>query len=455
MTAPTVDPPPSGPPAEPSTRPLVVDLAYGDVTIGIGAGPDVRALLDGIDAEQLVTGTALVPAEQRWAEFFATATRSAGRRPLLVGYPSAWGTVRSGVLRRASRAVSGQVTFEPRAVLIARSHADVTVTRCVVIETTHLPTYLAATRPDAPHRRRWDVQRLRRGPHGWEIERSGVLVTVGCEHTDAAAVDAVLDDRVEAVYVDGGDQTEVASAVELIAEHAVIGRVVGVDRRLIGRWGAATTATGARDPAPGPAGATPAALVSPADPAGHHASRHRWWWASGAVLALTVIVTAMLVGLVQREPPVAPESGPVTVGRTTLTVPADWHRADPPAPGTASPPPTQSRTVFVAPDDGARILLVQSPVRAGSTQASVASSLRNRIGQRGDDVVSEFSPSTRFAGRDVISYREAPVSGAPIRWYVLVDHDLQVSIGCQTGTGGVPVDPACADAVAHARIVRR
>jgi type VII secretion-associated protein (TIGR03931 family) len=108
--------------------------------------------------------------------------------------------------------------------------------------------------------------------------------------------------------------------------------------------------------------------------------------------------------------------------------------------------------VFVDPDDGRRLILVQTRVRDDSTQASVAASLRNRLGQRGDDVVTEFSPSTRFAGRDVISYREAPASGSAIRWYVLVDHALQVSIGCQPGTGAEPVDVECEQAVRTAGI---
>jgi type VII secretion-associated protein (TIGR03931 family) len=82
----------------------------------------------------------------------------------------------------------------------------------------------------------------------------------------------------------------------------------------------------------------------------------------------------------------------------------------------------------------------------------VANSLRNRIDQRGDDVVQEFSASTRFAGREVISYREVPVSGGPIRWYLLVSAGLQVSVGCQDGSAGETIDEQCRIAVGSVRV---
>ncbi|MFZ2509654.1 MAG: type VII secretion-associated protein, partial [Gordonia sp. (in: high G+C Gram-positive bacteria)] len=69
------------------------------------------------------------------------------------------------------------------------------------------------------------------------------------------------------------------------------------------------------------------------------------------------------------------------------------------------------------------------------------------ISQRGDDVVVEFSADAVYGGRQVISYREAPASGAAIAWYVLVDGTTQISVGCQAGTGPAPIDPPCQAAV--------
>jgi len=75
--------------------------------------------------------------------------------------------------------------------------------------------------------------------------------------------------------------------------------------------------------------------------------------------------------------------------------------------------------------------------------------------RQGDAVVTEFSASTSYAGRDAISYREAPGSGSPIRWYVLVSDSLQVSIGCQGGDQGQSLDAECAQAVSSVRISPR
>ena len=92
-----------------------------------------------------------------------------------------------------------------------------------------------------------------------------------------------------------------------------------------------------------------------------------------------------------------------------------------------------------------------SSPRCAPARESVAGSLRNRIEQRGDDVVTEFSAATRFGGRDVIGYRESPASGGAIRWYVVVDDGLQVSIGCQAGTAAESPDDECAAAVRSVR----
>ena len=133
-------------------------------------------------------------------------------------------------------------------------------------------------------------------------------------------------------------------------------------------------------------------------------------------------------------------------------MPGDWRQSEQRTPSGSADDPSTTRAVFVDPDDGRRIIAVLTEVRAGSTRESVAGSLRNRIEQRGDDVVTEFSAATRFGGRDVIGYRESPASGGAIRWYVVVDDGLQVSIGCQAGTAAESPDDECAAAVRSVRV---
>ncbi|RPA65253.1 type VII secretion-associated protein [Gordonia oryzae] len=423
-----------------STRPLVIDLAYGHTRVGAVDGPDLTDLLEDIDADVIVAGGVRIGTEQRWREVFMQMI-GGYRGPVLVGHPSTWGAVRRGVLAGAAGSLRPDITLVPRAILVARSHADVTVSRCAVVETTHRPTHHRAPAPP-----RWDVQRLRRGAVGWEAEESAVLCPAGSTDAVAAAVEEAIDDGVEAVYVDGDDPAEVDQAVDLILDHAVAGRVVSVDHRLIARWGSRVAHIEPLD-----FGDLDAQVAASSGRRGVELTR---WRVLGGVLAVVVLIVGVVaaVALIRPDRSPAPADHLVTQGRTSLLIPTDWQQTEQSAPSGATSSSVQLRVVFVAPDDGSRILLIQSTVRAGSTPSSVALSLRNRIAQRGDDVVSEFSASTRFAGRDVISYREAPASGAPIRWYVLVEQNLQVSVGCQAGTGGDSVDEPCAQAVASARI---
>jgi len=71
----------------------------------------------------------------------------------------------------------------------------------------------------------------------------------------------------------------------------------------------------------------------------------------------------------------------------------------------------------------------------------------------GGSVLTEFTLSTRFAGRDVIAYRQhQPELNAEVDWYVLFDRDAQLSVGCQrTSAGADAVRAACAEVVGTLR----
>ncbi|WP_343287251.1 type VII secretion-associated protein [Gordonia sp. SID5947] len=424
----------------PAPRPTVVDLAFGHVAIGDGRAADVAGLLDAIDEPTVSVAGVRCQGHQAWQTVLRDLrlpdAGPGGPLPLVLGYPSTWGRVRSSVLARATADIGVPVTLVPRAVLIARSHTDGSMQRCAVVETTHFPTVPGD--PARPTQPRWDVARLRRMSSGWEIEATDVLEP---ESDDIAArTETIVDDSVESVFVDGADPAEVTRAVDVVAAHALAGRVVAVDRELIRRYGWRTG---------GPEGADQRFGVSGTqvqEPPRAVRSRTGRWMTAAGVAAVAVALVAGVVGFLQRDGDGPPVEQTVALGRTGVEVPADWRRSElarSGGGGTDRP----SRTVFADVEDGRRILVVQSEVRADSTLASVATSLGNRIRQRGDDVVTEFSASTRFMGREVISYREAPASGSAIRWYVLVEHGLQVSVGCQAGTAGESVDTECAHAV--------
>ena len=71
----------------------------------------------------------------------------------------------------------------------------------------------------------------------------------------------------------------------------------------------------------------------------------------------------------------------------------------------------------------------------------------------GGSALSEFTLSTRFAGRDVIAYHQRqPELNAEVDWYVLFDRDAQLSVGCQRTTAGADaVRAACAEVVGTLR----
>jgi type VII secretion-associated protein (TIGR03931 family) len=67
--------------------------------------------------------------------------------------------------------------------------------------------------------------------------------------------------------------------------------------------------------------------------------------------------------------------------------------------------------------------------------------------------LSGFDDRARFAGRPVVAYREAGGGEAgDVDWYVVLDGDAQLSVGCRhTGPGAAAVGSACATVVASLR----
>lgn len=68
--------------------------------------------------------------------------------------------------------------------------------------------------------------------------------------------------------------------------------------------------------------------------------------------------------------------------------------------------------------------------------------------------LSDYEPDARFAGRGATAYRERD-GGTEVSWFVVLDGDTQLSVGCRhTPSGGVDVGEACAGVVASIRAVR-
>lgn len=399
-------------------RATVADIAYDEFVVGSGGATPIGVLVSGINAAGVTVDGRRMHIAEAWSRLF---TRLGGIGPVTLTYPSTWGRRRTEILRNAALAHCSELELIPRAVAIARSHLDAAA-QCVVVIEVH-----GRAGADA----RIDVHELRSSAAGLQICSTRVLT----EPAGLPDLLAEMDNRVEAILVDGCDPTAVAEVRRNAERATIVGRVLSVDRSLLRRFGGAELPPTPIDDDPPPTGAR---------------SRGRLVAVIAALLVVVAAATGVAVVVIRDGASAAPAAQAdqvVQLGRVGLTVPGGWRSSsEPPAEGVVS------RTTFAAPENDSRLIVLQNTVRDTSTLASVAVSLRNRIDQRGDAVVQEFSASTQYAGREVIGYREVPVSGGTIRWYLLVERGLQVSIGCQSGSAGESIDAQCRGAVGSVRI---
>ncbi|GAA1455860.1 type VII secretion-associated protein [Williamsia maris] len=420
-----------------SRRAMVVDVAYSRLEVAGRPGLRIGPLVESINSPYVVVNGVRRPAREAWTAVFADALTGADPQAITLAHPTAWGTLRTSLLTEAIRtAVDDRVALSvvPRAVAIAQAHMESSAQMCVVAEC---------------HDGRLDVHQLTRDAGHWSVTATSVFDETLDDDEAADALEPLVGDAVEAILVDGDNRDRVAATLGLFDEHTPTGRIAAVERVLLHRHG------GTRQPAP--------PLTSA--PVGSAAPRSRAQTVA-IVTAASAVLVAVLVAVIvvapwrtdtddaQRLADTAradrttgdtPTPAGVTadVGRVSVTVPAGWRRTSDPADDDGAVP----FTTFAARSDDRRIILVQNSVRSDSTIDTVAVSLRNRLDQRGTDVVTEFSPRTRYGDRDVIGYRETPVSGGQIRWYVVVESALQVSVGCQDGGQGQSVDAECLAAV--------
>ena len=134
-------------------------------------------------------------------------------------------------------------------------------------------------------------------------------------------------------------------------------------------------------------------------------------------------------------------------GRVALTVPANWSTQRLVAgPGSA-------RVQVTSPADPEVALhITQSPV-PGETLTGTADRLKRAIDGEPAGVFVDFNPSGTTAGRPAVTYREVRAVHQ-VRWTVLVDGSVRISLGCQSRPGDEEaVRAACEQAVRSAHAV--
>jgi type VII secretion-associated protein (TIGR03931 family) len=175
---------------------------------------------------------------------------------------------------------------------------------------------------------------------------------------------------------------------------------------------------------------------------------------AGAAVVLTVLPLAISTvaseGRPGGPPPGQVRTAPTTFlveGRVALTVPADW------AAQRVVTGPGSARVQVMSPSDPEVALhITQSPV-AGETLSGTAERLKRAIDAEPAGVFVDFNPSGISVGRPAVTYREVR-AGHHVRWTVLLDGPVRISVGCQSRTGDEEaVRDACEQAVRSAHAI--
>ncbi|WP_433491708.1 type VII secretion-associated protein [Nocardia grenadensis] len=375
---------------------------------------------------------------------------------LTVVHPTEWDPHRLTVLESAARRHSGHVTLETIAVRAVAAGRRLRDARTVVLEFGPLSTTASTVVP------------AEGGPRLEYCEHEPVLAAaeIAADDDGRAGFDALLDRllhgcRVSSVLVVGrtdvGFLERIGSVVAERCGNAELVVVAGTDLVRVPR-----TDPGDHRPTLPPAAAETewlqplrerAAATRPPP------SRTPLYLAAAAVLVVAVLVAAG-IGIVRisggdsaavatapstipapdgGDTDTAADPGPVSFGALRLTVPAGWRIKDPSA---------GSGRLELVPETGlrARITVTQQPVTPDVGYERIAADLEAQIARRPAGSVSAVRRDVVFAGRPGLAYSEHPEDGSTVDWHVIVEHSIQISIGCQYQTGGQDsITPICED----------
>lgn len=383
---------------------------------------------------------------------------------LVCVHPTAWGTRALEMFASVAQRFAREVTFEPCAV--RASEVDTATRRSrrsAILEFGLLSTTATTVVYDA------------NGTHieAVEAEPNLAAVELTAAHGRAALTDLLgrlLADRpADVVQVFGTTDPEIITVVGEVTE-AVAGSAIAISP-LTGT----DVARRPQQPTPYTPSIPPARSewmqpLRERAAATHPVDRRPMYLAAVAAVAVIASVTAGVVlwagghdpapsanaettsmhpdpvAPTTAPPPTTPRSATETIGRITLQIPAGWRRA------AATSPATR---VDFSPDSGARqrITIAQQTVATDAGYDDIAADLTSQTRNKPQGTVSEIRRDVVFAGRPGIAYEERPLDGSEVRWHVLVERGVQVSVGCQYMAGRWnEVSTACEQAVSAIRV---
>jgi type VII secretion-associated protein (TIGR03931 family) len=351
------------------------------------------------------------------------ATDGAGNRTVVV-HPSWWSSSRVGVVTAAAKSLPGDVSVRPRSWLLSQaSNADPEA--MVVVEIAERVVAIVGAETVGVPRR-----------VGQCLVAEEVATVIGEMSSGTTAV--VLIDVPSTVAEAPGLAAAIASEVRNSGR-----RAVEIDATRLSRLAAS-----ARTALPNQSESSQRQSASSAGGVRSPRLMLRGLAAAAVVFAAVVPVVVGAGGHGVAPPTTAPTTFLVE-GRVALTVPAYWTAQR------VLAGPGSARVQVTSPaDPEAALHVTQSPVPPDETIGVTADRLQRAIGSEPDGVFVDFNPSGISAGRPAVTYREVRASHQ-VRWTVVVDGPVRISIGCQSRPGGEDaVRDVCEQAVRSAHTIR-
>ena len=380
-------------------------------TSKLGDYATCTAALDAIDDPVALVDDGPVAVDALWRNVLRS-LHCGSSDGLIVVHPSWWPASRVGVISTASK----RVVAQPRSWLLTQAWSDTGRNAAVVEIAERLVAIVgsevvAVPRTTEPQTLADEVASLVAA-----TKRAVVLIDSPDTIPGAAALATLIAEAVR----DGGGQT-VAKVDDA--------RLLQLARR------ASQLPPDSDEPRPTGAGAR------------SRARRLGWLAAAGIV----VVAAAPGVGAIERQGAPNENKTPTTFlveGRVALTVPANWSTQR------VIGGPGSARVQVTSPSDPEVALHVtQSPV-AGETLSGTAGRLKRAIDAEPAGVFVDFNPNGTSAGRPAVTYREVR-AGHEVRWTVLLDGVVRISVGCQSRPGGEnAVRDVCEQAVRSAHAVQ-
>jgi type VII secretion-associated protein (TIGR03931 family) len=375
----------------------------------------VRVAFDSIDDPVTLIDLLPVTVAALWRTVLGSIECESPQRAIVV-HPSWWAQGRIDVVGAAAQVFAGEVVMRPRSWLLTRACPRRSQRTTVVVEIADCFVAIIGTTMVAESRR-GEPQRVAEA-----VVRAVLAMT--SDVTTVAVIDAPST-------VVGASALSATIAKGLQASGG-IGTILVVDD--------ARLKTSAGQIIQGEDG------HCESDIAGHDFRRR---WRLALAVLLTVAVLGVLGGLAStRRAAPAGDGVPTTYlveGRVALEVPAQWSTQR------VIGGPGSARVLVTSPSDPETSLHVTQSRVATEALSATAEFLKQAIDAEPTGVFVDFNPADTVAGRPAVTYREVR-PGHDIRWTVLVDKAVRISIGCQSPHGHEDtVRRACELAVRSAR----